>query len=175
MVPETGIYSEAVKLFLFLLPLYFANGSAMLLGGKMPLDLGRKWRDGMPVFGAGKTFRGSFMGVFVGTGSAAVVYLFYPAADALYGNYLFLAFLLSLGAIIGDITASFFKRRNGIKRGNEVLFLDQLDFAIGGMLLGSLVYTPSFYEIAAVSVITLLMHKLSNFLAYHLKLKKVPW
>ena len=69
----------------------------------------------------------------------------------------------------------FFKRRNKINQGEEVLFLDQLDFVIGGMIFGSLIYAPEFYEIIFVGAITLIVHKASNFIAYKIKLKKVPW
>ena len=32
-----------LKLLLFLAPMYFANSSAMLLGGKTPIDLGKNF------------------------------------------------------------------------------------------------------------------------------------
>ena len=145
-------------------------------GGKTPLDFGKKFSDGKPIFGSGKTFKGFFWGIAIGTGVGFLITAFLPQhALAFTTNFVLLGFLLSLGAIIGDMIASFFKRRNGIDQGKEVLFLDQLDFAMGGMILGSVLYVPDFYEILAVCIVTLIVHKASNYIAFKLKLKKVPW
>ncbi len=165
-----------LKFIFYLAPMYFANGFAMLFGGKTPVDFGKKFLDGKPVFGAGKTWKGLFFGIVTGTIVAAAIGFFSADANAIFpGNYVLLGFLLSLGAIIGDMVASFFKRRNGIEQGKEVLFLDQLDFAIGGMIFGSIVYVPDFYEAILVCVITLVAHRVSNYIAFRTKLKKVPW
>ena len=164
-----------LKLLLYLAPMYFANSSAMLLGGKTPIDFGKTFFDGKPILGKGKTFRGLFFGIAMGTLVSFILTLVFPTETTLFGNYLFLGFLLSSGALIGDLIASFFKRRNKINQGEEVLFLDQLDFVIGGMIFGSFIYTPDFYEIIFVGLITLIVHKASNFIAYKIKLKKVPW
>ncbi|HZX34501.1 MAG TPA: CDP-2,3-bis-(O-geranylgeranyl)-sn-glycerol synthase [archaeon] len=171
-IPE----SEIMKLILYLAPMYFANSSAMLFGGKTPVDFGKKFFDGKPVFGKGKTFRGSFAGIAAGTIVAAAITQFFPEQAGLLGkDYIMLGFALSLGAIIGDMAASFFKRRNNIEPGKQVLFLDQLDFVMGGMIFGSAFYVPDFYEIIFVGVLTLAVHKASNYAAFRLKLKKVPW
>ena len=169
--------SEFLKLLLYLAPMYFANSSAMILGGgKTPVDLDRLFFDGKPLFGPGKTYRGLILGVCAGTIAAFIISLaLREEVLTLTDNYLLLGFLLSAGAIVGDIVASFFKRRNNIAPGSEVLFLDQLDFVIGGMIFGSAVYSPQFYEVFFVCVVTLIVHKISNYIAYRAKLKKVPW
>ena len=43
-------------------------------------------------------------------------------------NYVLLGFLVSVGAIVGDIAKSFAKRRMNFDSGAEVFGLDQLDF-----------------------------------------------
>ncbi|MAG17971.1 MAG: hypothetical protein CL944_00685 [Candidatus Diapherotrites archaeon] len=165
-----------IKLLIYLAPMYFANSSAMLFGGKTPLDFGKKFIDGKRFFGDGKTFKGFFFGTLAGTIVSATIFTLIPETTLLLTpNYLLLGFLLASGALIGDVAGSFFKRRNEIKQGGEVLFLDQLDFVIGGMIIGSLVYIPTFYEVILVSIITLIVHRASNFVAYKTKLKKVPW
>ncbi len=165
-----------LKLVLYLAPMYFANSSAMLLGGKTALDFGKKLYDGQPILGRGKTIRGTFSGIFVGIlATAAIYYFFNETALDFTPNYVLLGVLLSVGAILGDIIASFFKRRNKIASGTPVLFLDQLDFVFGGMILGSVFYTPDFFEIVVIAVVTLVAHKLSNYFAFKTKLKKVPW
>ena len=172
-----AVFEEMVlKLLLYIAPMYFANSSAMVLGGKTPIDFGKNFIDGKRLLGNGKTFKGTFLGIAIGTITGVIIYYFFPAATMTLSNeYVFLAFLLSTGAIVGDIVASFFKRRNDIKSGQEVLLLDQLDFVIGGMIFSSLLYVPGFYEILFVSIITLIVHKISNYVAFKIKLKKVPW
>ncbi|MCR4368770.1 MAG: CDP-2,3-bis-(O-geranylgeranyl)-sn-glycerol synthase [archaeon] len=169
------LQEEAIKLLLYLAPMYFTNSSAMLFGGKTALDFGKKFWDAKPILGPGKTFKGVFFGITIGTMVAIVASLLLPQKTVAFGNYVLLGFLLSLGAILGDMVASFFKRRNDIEQGSEVLFLDQLDFVFGGMFLGGFIYAPDFYEIVFVMLLTLVVHKASNYIAYKAKLKKVPW
>jgi len=165
-----------ITLLLYLAPMYFANSSAMILGGKTPLDLNKKFLDKKPIFGKGKTFKGLIFGILIGTGASLLISILIPELSfAHFNQYVFLGFLLSVGAIVGDLVASFFKRRNNVEPGQEVLFLDQLDFVIGGMIFGSLIYVPDFYEILAVGVVTLIAHKLFNFIAFKTNLKRVPW
>jgi CDP-2,3-bis-(O-geranylgeranyl)-sn-glycerol synthase len=164
-----------VKILLYLAPMYFANATPIFLGGRTPLDLNRKFFDGKPIFGEGKTIRGTIAGVAVGTLVGAAIAFLLPQYASYFSDYFLLSFLLALGAILGDIVASFFKRRNNIERGTEVLFLDQLDFAFGAILIGSIVYQPDIFEVFIICVTTLLVHKVSNFIAYKVKLKKVPW
>lgn len=167
---------EIIRLIIYLAPMYFANSSAMFFGGKTPIDFGKKFLDGKPIFGKGKTFKGFVFGILAGTIVAFIISIMFPKTTSLLiPNYLLLGFFLSVGAIVGDMVASFFKRRNEIREGTEVLFLDQLDFVIGGMIFGSIFYIPEFYEIIAVGVLTLIVHKFSNYVAFKMKLKKVPW
>jgi CDP-2,3-bis-(O-geranylgeranyl)-sn-glycerol synthase len=48
---------------------------------------------------------------------------------------------LSVGAIVGDAAGSFLKRRIGVKRGQFLPIVDQLDFLIGAILITSLIAT----------------------------------
>ncbi|MBS3063070.1 MAG: CDP-2,3-bis-(O-geranylgeranyl)-sn-glycerol synthase [Candidatus Diapherotrites archaeon] len=173
---EALLLQEMAKTILYVLPMYFANSSAMLWRGKTPIDLDVKWVDGKPVFGKGKTVRGTLGGIFTGTMVALLLRQAFPAYTALLAeDYLALGFLLSVGAMAGDIAASFIKRRNDLEVGAPVLFLDQLDFAFGAMIVGSLAYTPGFYEIIVICVATVFVHRLSNWIAFKAKLKHVPW
>lgn len=164
------------RMALYLAPMYFANSSAMILGGKTPIDLGTKIWDGNRLFGRGKTFRGFIAGVAVGTSVAAIISALFPVQTAeLTGNYIMLGLLLSLGAITGDLAASFLKRRVGMEPGKEVLFLDQLDFLAGGIAFAAVIYIPTLLEIAAYASATLIVHRLSNYVAFRTNLKRVPW
>jgi len=165
-----------IHILLYIMPFYVANSTAMLFGGKTSLDFGKKLSDGNRLLGDGKTFKGTFAGGFLGVLTSFVIALAFPEfVLELTNNYVVLGFLVSFGALLGDITASFFKRRSGIERGTEVLLLDQLDFVFGALIIGSFLYIPSFYEILFICILTLFVHKISNWIAFKFKLKKVPW
>ena len=55
------------------------------------------------------------------------------------------------------------------------MLLDQLDFLVGGLAFTLYAYLPTLFELAVLVVLTLLVHKLANFLAYKIKMKRVPW
>lgn len=164
------------QIILYLLPMYFANSSATIFAGKTQIDFGRMWIDKKPVFGSGKTWRGLIYAVVIGTLVGFVLHNFLPEQTALLTpRYIELSFLLALGAMLGDLAASFIKRRHGLKRGEQVLLLDQLDFVVGGMIVGSVIYLPDFYEAIAMCVATIVVHRVTNWLAFRLKIKNEPW
>lgn len=178
-----GVFSEFISmlelwaaLVLTAIPLYVANASAVLFGGKTPVDGNRLWSDGRPILGKGKTWKGTGMGILSGTFVAGLSLYFFPVqAMELSSDYLLFAFLLSTGALVGDMVGSFLKRRGGLQRGQAAHLLDQLDFVIGGLLLGSLISPPSWTVALLLVMITPFMHVVFNRLAYFLGLKSVPW
>lgn len=164
------------RVVLIALPMYVANSMAMVFGGRHRLDFEADFLDGRPVLGKSKTLRGTFFGIMLGMVSVTVFWLFFPEYTALLtDNYLVYGLMLCLGAIIGDAVASFFKRRLGLSPGREVLLLDQLDFVAGGLAFTAYLYLPTVFELLVLAAATLLVHKASNFIAFKLKLKHVPW
>ncbi len=171
-----GFLINFLILALYIIPMYAANPSAMFFGGKTPLDLNKKFFDGKPFFGKGKTFKGTFFGILAGIIATLLlnqVMIFYSISFP--ANYLYFGVLASIGAILGDIVGSFIKRRLGIESGKESPILDQLDFVIGGMILAFPIYVPELIEIIILIIATLIFHRLANFVAFKLKLKKVPY
>jgi CDP-2,3-bis-(O-geranylgeranyl)-sn-glycerol synthase len=169
-----------INIALFLIPAYIANASAMVVGmllkSKTSLDFGIMLPDGQPLLGKGKTWKGTVSGIVFGTLAAAVVFFLFPKeASSIANNYVIAGFLISLGAILGDLAGSFIKRRLMIKSGSPTPILDQLDFIVGGYLLLSLIYLPSAEEFLFVCVFTVITHIATNYIAFRLKLKKVPW
>lgn len=164
-------------LLLMLAPMYVANSSALVFGGKTPLDRRRRWSDGRRILGDGKTLRGTVLGTLWGVLTTCVLIAFFPFWTQLFfpGNYLYYGILVSMGAIGGDLLGSFIKRRLGFSRGESAIGLDQLDFVVGGLTLASLAYFPPLDVFAVAIVITPFVHFLANNLAYWLKLKTVPW
>ena len=166
---------EILRIALLLAPMYAANSTAMLLGGKTPLDFGMKFM-GKQLFGNGKTWKGTFFGILGGTIAALIISLAFPGSNILFGaNYVDFGFLLSSGAVIGDIAGSFVKRRLGIGSGQPAPLLDQTDFVFGALAFASLIYLPQLIELVAMLIVTIIAHRLVNVIAFKLKIKKVPW
>jgi CDP-2,3-bis-(O-geranylgeranyl)-sn-glycerol synthase len=164
-----------LEIILILIPLYVANSTALFLGGKTPIDFNVKFFDKKPFLGKGKTIKGTFLGILAGIISVLIVYFYFQGKVPVIQNYLYYGILLAIGAITGDLLGSFIKRRFDIERGKPVLLLDQLDFVVIGILFSSPVHAISIEAFLLICLITLVMHKISNFIAFKFKLKKVPW
>ena len=158
---------EALK---FIFPAYCANAVPVIAGGGLALDFGKKFLDGKPIFGKNKTFRGFFSGLAIGMAVGFV--------ESVFFNYPILFGLsLSLGALFGDLTAAFAKRRLGLSPGDLLPVVDQVNFVIGAILfsLPICLHTLSWELLAAVLIVTPPIHLLTNFAAYKLGLKSNPW
>jgi CDP-2,3-bis-(O-geranylgeranyl)-sn-glycerol synthase len=166
----TLIIIEALK---FVFPAYCANAVPVIVGGGPPLDFGRNFLDGRPVFGKNKTFRGFFSGLAVGAvaGLAETAVFGFQSFPALLGV------LLPFGALMGDLMGAFLKRRIGLAPGELLPVIDQTDFIIGALLLSLPVSLPllSWEIVLTVLIITPPVHLLTNFAAYKLGLKRNPW
>ncbi|EHP89576.1 CDP-2,3-bis-(O-geranylgeranyl)-sn-glycerol synthase [Methanotorris formicicus] len=169
--------------FWYILPAYIANATACIFGGGTPLDLGRNFIDGRRLIGNGVTFRGTFSGILCGTIAAILqgVILNLKIINTpmvFYSNIFecaFLGFLLSSGALFGDMVGSFIKRRLEIKQGNPAPILDQLNFVFGAILFTYPFSPLPLNMIITICVITPIIHLTSNIIAYKLKIKKVWW
>ncbi len=173
---------KAIWLFM---PSYTPNNFAVITGGGKPVDFGKKFVDGRRILGDGKTFRGfagGFLGgIFTGLVQYKIEEILNFQIFSSLGFYeaISLFILLSLGSLLGDMAGSFIKRRLGFERGKKVPILDQLDFLVFSIVLAS--FHESFYtlytaEIILIAlIITPILHRLTNLIAYLLKLKDVPW
>lgn len=148
----------------FFLAAYLANAAPVIFGGGAPLDGGRVFLDHKPLFGANKTVRGTLSGIVIGSLTGLI------QGDPLRG------FLLSCGALGGDLLTSFIKRRLNLKPGAPFPVFDQLSFIFGAIVLVSLVPPPPSLDMVIVIVVaTLPIHFISNLFAFLLKVKKKPW
>lgn len=175
-----------VVAFWSMLPAYLPNNVAVLAGGGPPIDGGRTL-GGRRMLGDGKTWRGTVAGVAVGGALALALDAAAPATRDLFGVEAIPAFPLAVvvalpaGAMLGDIAASFIKRRSGRERGAAMPGLDQLDFVVGALALAALAdyswFSGTFRPpvLLFVVVITPVLHLGTNYLAYLLGLKDVPW
>lgn len=168
-----------------MLPAYIPNNVAVIAGGGKPIDGGYEWH-GRRILGDGKTWRGTLVGAGAGLGLAGVLNLFRDSMLT-YVQFVLPEFSLeagiglALGAMVGDIIASFLKRRFDHERGAAVPLVDQLDFVFGAFVLTGILAPDWFGEtftlpvIVAVLVVTPLLHVVTNLLAYALSLKSEPW
>jgi CDP-2,3-bis-(O-geranylgeranyl)-sn-glycerol synthase len=168
MVGRMDIATLIVEALKFIFPAYCANATPVLAGGGLPTDFGKNFLDGKRIFGNNKTFRGFFFGLAVGVAVGLVEW-------ALFDYPILFSLLSPLGALLGDLTAAFLKRRLGIAPGGLLPIIDQVDFVVGAIVF-SLPLAMIYWELAvAVLLITPPIHLFTNFLAYKLKLKKNPW
>lgn len=180
-----GIFETVVIALWAMLPAYVPNNAAVLAGGGRPIDGGRMW-GGRRVLGDGKTWRGTAVGIAAGAVLAAGLNVLAPIVVRTAGLSLPefpLAAMLSLpaGAMLGDIAASFIKRRTGRQRGAAFPLLDQLDFVVFALVL-TLLAAPTWFEevftlevLVVIAVVTPLLHLVTNGIAYLLGLKDEPW
>lgn len=167
-------FFEITIYLMYVVPLYVANSFPVLLHGKLPLDFGAHL-GGKPLFGKGKTILGTLVGIISGSLIGIIGLILFPQVLLIEPNYLALVFLLSLGAILGDLVKSFFKRRFGIKSGEKWVVADQLDFIFGGLILSAFIRSPELWLVVLLLVTTFFVHSFMNWLAYKLNLKPVPW
>ena len=167
------LYGVIIKSLIFILPSYVANGapvlSSKLFTHRHPIDMGKVLWDSRRILGDGKTYEGFFIGLSAGilTGYVLEIVGYHTVEGAA---------VLSLGTMIGDIAGSFIKRRLNIKRGGKAPLLDQLTFLYFALLLYHVVFDKiEFTEVIFLSIITPLLHRFTNYIAYKLGLKDNPW
>ena len=170
--------------FWAMLPAYVPNNAAVLVGGGPPIDGGRTW-NGRRLLGDGKTWLGTAGGIAAGATLALLLNAIHPIVSGAVGGLpeftLVAAVTLPAGALLGDIGASFLKRRTGRERGAAFPGLDQLDFVVGSLGLTVLFARGWFFAtftvpvLVVVLVITPVLHVGTNLVAYKLSLKSEPW
>lgn len=183
MVWELLTIENLVEAFWLVLPAYAANGLVPLLRGRHRADFGRKFIDGKPLFGPGKTLEGFIFGPVIAAVIATVMMLAYPYLPwELAENPIapapmtpVLGILLGLGAMVGDSAGSFLKRRMNMKRGQAAPLIDQLDFLFGAFLFASLLVGIEISWVIIMAIVTPGIHLLASFLGFSLKLKREPW
>ncbi|MCX7325261.1 MAG: CDP-archaeol synthase [Hyphomicrobiales bacterium] len=112
---------HVVPVLHLLILLTLANGAPVIarkvLGDVLahPVDGGRSLRDGQPIFGRSKTFRGLVAAVLLTTAGAAAIGL-----DAATGA------LVAAAAMAGDLLSSFIKRRQRLAPSSRSIGLDQI-------------------------------------------------
>ena len=180
-----AILETIVVAFWVMLPASVPNTAAVLTGGGRPIDGGRTW-GGRRVLGDGKSWRGTAGGVLTGLALAGLLNLVAVDVGSALGVELpefpiLAAIGLAGGAMLGDILASFVKRRTGRERGAMFPGVDQLDFVVVSLPLTALLATEWFTTwftlevILVIVILTPILHVVTNVIAYKLGLKNEPW
>ena len=204
-------YSTLECMFVVLVimvPAYLANTIAVLTGGKYPIDQGKLYSDGNRILGDGKTWNGliggTIGGIIVGWGIALMIFNTelgkeHIVVNILYndptftnhwlwghnGSYdkLLIFFLLSFGALFGDMVASFYKRRQNLQRGDKFAILDMYDFIFMSLLLCFIFQRDwllswildGWVPLFTILVLTPFLHRGVNIIGYKLGVKNEPW
>lgn len=199
MVILTYIFS----CFYFFLPAYFANMTPPLIRKAgifkfldSPVDFGRTFF-GQPIFGSHKTWRGTIFGIIIGILVVLIQYFLYQSLfikrisliDYQKINLLLFGFLISFGAVFGDLIFAFIKRRLRIKPGAPFIPFDQINYVIGTIIF----LTPFFkaFKIEMINcywsfcdwwevwltifILTFILHIIFNRLGYFLKISRAKW
>ncbi len=164
------------------LPAYVANGAAPVFGGERRMDFGKRFM-GDDLLGAGKTWEGFLFAVLSGSVCGIVQILLWSHLNQVAAGHGFYLPLLSTVAVVlipffamfGDLVASFLKRRFGVKRGESLPLVDQLDFMVFSIPVALLLAELSYLSVLVLFVITPPVHYLFNLIGYNIGVKEVPW
>jgi CDP-2,3-bis-(O-geranylgeranyl)-sn-glycerol synthase len=168
---ETTFY-RILQLLYLMLPAYAAN---------MAPPFVKYWRGWNPPIavrhlGSHKTVVGFVMGVV-----AALVVTFvqsrvgWTVGAVDYDDWVTLGLRFGIGAMAGDTVKSFAKRRRGIGPGQSWVPFDQLDFAVGALLLVGPRARLSMLDYGLIIVLTLVGHIVVNHVAYALGVRETRW
>ena len=160
----------AAALWLYL-PALAANAAPVLIA-KLPFFPRIRhpiWPAGL---GANKTWAGLLGGIIIGT---LVGWLQLTLTPWPYDPVLWLAWsaLISFGALLGDSVKSFFKRRMGIPPGGAWPVIDGIDYVVGALVVGLLLFVPSWPVALALLVAGPILSLLANIFSYLIGIKKV--
>jgi len=178
-----SVANEIARVLWILLPAYVANGTPVVVARLLhelgfrrhPVDFGKSFIDGKRLFGDNKSWEGLITGILAGICTGYVQSL-YPLIEGASSTAT-LGLALSIGAMIGDLLGAFIKRRIGLRPGEPLPLVDQLLFIVTalGFSITLKLLSFSFFEWLIAIALTFILHVITNFLAYSIGLKGVPW
>jgi len=174
----------------FFLPAYFTNMTPPLIRRAgifnfldKPVDFGKKFL-GQPIFGKNKCWRGVIFGIIVGMlviwGQSWLYQRYEAVREISFLNYqkidiLFFGFLISVGAVFGDLLFAFIKRRLKMEPGARFLPFDQTNYVIGAALFLTPFLKIDILIWITLFILTFLLHIIVNRIGYCLKLHRAKW
>ncbi|MCX6760807.1 MAG: CDP-archaeol synthase [Candidatus Nealsonbacteria bacterium] len=173
----------------FFLPAYFTNMVPPLIRRAnlfnfldKPVDFDKKFL-GKPFLGTHKTWRGVICGVILGMIIVWIqvwLYRFPSIKEISFIDYrrpdiwLF-AFLISAGAVFGDLLFAFIKRRVNITPGGMFMPFDQTNYVVGVALFLTPLLSFNIMVWITLFIATFLLHIVFNRIGYLLGLHKNKW
>jgi len=190
-----NILTYILSCLYFFLPAYFANMTPPLVRGARFLkildrevDFGRHppttlFKDGQPILGPHKRWRGVIFGIIVGmlvVWGQSWLYHYEAVQRISFLNYqkidiLLFGFLISAGAVCGDLFFAFIKRRLKIPPGTRFIPWDQTNYVIGAYIFLTPVFKIDILIWITLFIFTFLLHIIVNRLGYCLKLHRAKW
>ncbi|MDX1558916.1 MAG: CDP-archaeol synthase [Marinobacter sp.] len=157
-----------ITLELFVM-LVLANGAPVVAAGLLknrwsaPVDGGRLWSDGRPLFGESKTWRGVVSGAL-----SCALFAWFTGLGFVFG------FLFGLLGLAGDMLSSFIKRRLGMASSARAVGLDQIPEALLPMLLAMWWLPVSLWVVVFVVALFTLSNIYGSPLLYRLGIRRQP-
>ena len=161
---------QAVQILQILALLALANGTPIaaknILGSRFsfPVDAGKNFRDGRPLFGPSKTVRGILVSIFVTTACAPLI-----GVDMAVGA------TAAVAAMAGDLFSSFVKRRLGFPPSSQAIGLDQIPESLFPMLACRDALSLTIADIAVGVVIFFAGELVLSYLLYRIHLRDTPY
>jgi len=184
-----NILTYIFSCFYFFLPAYFTNMTPPLIRKAgifnfldKPVDFGKKFL-GQPIFGKNKRWRGVIFAVIVGILIAGLQLWLYqfPAVrkisllDYQEINIFLFGFLISAGAVFGDLLFAFIKRRLKMEPGARFIPWDQTNYVIGAAIFLTPYLKINMLIWITVFILTPFLHIIINRFGYYLKLHPAKW
>lgn len=163
-----------LQLVYLMIPAYIANMTppiaAKFIKWNTPIDFGFKL-GGKPIFGPHKTWRGLIFGIITAVVAGYFMQSYWPFEF----STIKWALLIGTGALLGDVIKSFFKRRLEIKSGKSWIPFDQIDYTLGALALGSLLYFPGWMNAFIIILASAIGHIIVNHIGYYTGIRDVKW
>ena len=157
-----------ISLELFVM-LVLANGAPVVAAGLLkgiwsaPVDGGRLWKDGRPILGKSKTWRGVVSGAL-----ACGLFSLVTGLGFIFGV------VFGVLGLIGDMLSSFIKRRWGLASSARALGLDQIPESLLPMLLAMWWLPVSGWVVTGVVVLFTLSNIFASPLLYRIGIRRQP-
>ena len=146
-----------------------ANGAPIVARGlfgerfNRPLDGGKTFIDGAPIFGSTKTWRGLLASLLMSAAGADLLGL-----SASFGAG------FAAAAMLGDLFSSFIKRRMGVASSSPVTGLDQIPEALFPALAALPYLDLSVLDVAITVTLFFLLDIVVSPVLYRLRIRKIP-
>ncbi len=177
-------FANLLQIFVIFFPAFIANAVPVVAKNipyiqqfSRPIHARLLW--------ANKTVRGLITGVLGGMIAGLLLYIgrwflvtLLPAYSEYYNLYsswsvsVFLWWWLGLGALVGDMIKSFFKRRLGIKPGTMFQPWDGIDYMVGAIAFMLPFYFASIGGSLFLLIIWPILSLITNTIAYHIGWKE---